>query len=154
MTFRDRQPAIWCVLLGTIGCVTATAHGASAESRAVALPPRSKFLLLDSRVVESVQNAKLAVGTVQKHKDNPLFKEDQPWEPRYDNVYANVIYDEQQELYKCWYSPFVNDPAYANTLPEDRKPGTYMQTLRQRGQNAGWAYATPRPKTAFTGQSR
>jgi hypothetical protein len=122
------------------------------QSRAVARPPQTKYLLLDSRVVESVQNAKLAVGTVQKHKSNPLFKEDQPWEPRYDNVYANVIYDEEQDLYKCWYSPFVNDSAYANTLPEDRKPGTYMKTLRATGgrRRMGVCYATSKDGVHWT----
>lgn len=154
MISRDRQLALWCALLVTTACATSPVHGQRQpdhvgpepprESRAVVPPPRNKYPLLDSRVVESVQNVKLAVGTVQKHKSNPLFEEDQPWEPRYDNVYANVIYDEEQDLYKCWYSPFVNDSAYANTLPEDRKPGTYMKSLRATGGNRrmGVCYAT------------
>jgi len=70
-------------------------------------PTRDRFLLLDSRVVENAENAKLTVGTVEKHKDNPLFAEDRPWETRIDNLYGNVIYDEQSKLYKCWYSPFL-----------------------------------------------
>lgn len=37
---------------------------------------------------------------MNKDKRNPLFKEDKPWEPRYDNVYCNVIYDEQDKIYK------------------------------------------------------
>lgn len=40
---------------------------------------------------------------------NPLFVEDEPWEQRFDNLYGNVIYDEEDRLYKCWYSPFVVD---------------------------------------------
>jgi len=70
---------------------------------------RTHFLLLDSRVVEQVENAKLVVGTVRKHEANPLFIEDKSWEKRFDNLYGNVIYDEQEKIYKCWYSPFIID---------------------------------------------
>ncbi len=71
--------------------------------------PRSRFLLLDSRIVEHTENAKLAVGSVEKNKDNPLFGEDKHWEIRFDNLYGNVIYDKEASLYKCWYSPFIVD---------------------------------------------
>jgi len=55
---------------------------------------RTKHLLLDSRVVESVTNARLCVGTVAKHPANPLFIEDRPWEPRFDNLYSSGVYDD------------------------------------------------------------
>ena len=69
----------------------------------------NKYLLLDNRVTEQVENAKLTVGFAHKHPSNPLFVEDKPWEQRFDNFYGNVIYDEEDELYKCWYSPFIID---------------------------------------------
>ncbi|MBI4582828.1 MAG: hypothetical protein HY717_02170 [Planctomycetes bacterium] len=77
--------------------------------RAGASEPASfkKYLLLDSRIIDSVANAKLVLGKVKKHPANPLFGEDKPWEPRYDNMYPNVIYDEEEQVYKCWYTPFV-----------------------------------------------
>ena len=59
-----------------------------------ALAARARYLLLDSRVTDRVDNARLTVGTVQKHPANPLFREDKPWEPRFDNLYANILYDE------------------------------------------------------------
>ena len=40
----------------------------------------SKYLLLDSRIIEEVTNAKLEVGTVVKHAANPLFEEEREWE--------------------------------------------------------------------------
>jgi hypothetical protein len=124
----------------------------SGRSRGDAPQQRAKFLLLDSRIVEDTENATLTVGTVRKHDANPLFSEDKPWEPRYDNVYANVIYDEEQDLYKCWYSPFVNDSAYANTLPADRPPGTYMKRLRATGghREMGVCYATSKDGIHWT----
>ena len=81
----------------------------------LAIPPRqtvvhreakpTKYLVLDSRIIDNVQNAKLTLGETKKHPANPLFGEDKLWEPRFDNLYANVIYDEEDKLYKCWYSP-------------------------------------------------
>jgi hypothetical protein len=86
---------------------------------------RDRYLLLDSRVVDSAQNAKLIVGTVQKDKNNPLFAEDKPWESRFDNLYANVIYDEQDKLYKCWYNPFIVDRSSKGMSLEERERKSY-----------------------------
>lgn len=66
-----------------------------------------KTLLLDSTLVESSENIRIAVGQAQKFPGNPLFGEDRPWEPRFDNMYPNVIWDETDQLYKCWYNPFL-----------------------------------------------
>ena len=68
-----------------------------------------RYLLLDSRIVEDARNAELTLGTIEKHGANPLFGEDRAWEQRFDNLYANVLYDDEEEIYKCWYSPFVVD---------------------------------------------
>ena len=53
-----------------------------------------RHLLLDSRIVENVENAELNLGAVNKHSRSPLFEEDNPWERRFDNLYANIIYDD------------------------------------------------------------
>ena len=66
-----------------------------------------RYLLLDSRITESTENVQLTVSTFQKDENNPLFKEDKPWEPRSDNPYCSVIYDEEEKNYKCWYSIFI-----------------------------------------------
>ncbi|MCY3550403.1 MAG: hypothetical protein OXH39_08065 [Candidatus Poribacteria bacterium] len=69
----------------------------------------SRRLVLDDRIIEEVVEAKLTLGEITKPSQNPLFGEDKPWEPRFDNVYANVIYDTDDRLYKCWYNPFIVD---------------------------------------------
>jgi hypothetical protein len=86
---------------------------------------RNRYLLLDSRIVENTENARLTIGKVQKYKANPLFEEDKPWEKRFDNLYANVIYDEQEKLYKCWYSPFIVDNSAKGMTLEERKQRPY-----------------------------
>ena len=88
-------------------------------------PGRDRYLLLDSRIVASIENAKLVLGKVQKYKGNPLFEEDKPWEKRFDNLYANVIYDNEEQLYKCWYSPFIVDNSSKGMTPEQRKEVKY-----------------------------
>ena len=110
------------------------------------MPARAKHLLLDSRVVDTTSNARLAVGAVTKHPANPLFKEDKPWEPRFDNLYANVLYDTAERLYKCWYSPFIVDKAASDTPQEKRATVRY----RPRGREMGVCYATSKDGLAWT----
>ena len=82
-------------------------------------------LLLDARVVEDAENADLTLGTVEKHGANPLFGEDKPWEKRFDNLYANVVYDDDEGIYKCWYSPFVVDLSSRGMTLRQRRASTY-----------------------------
>lgn len=97
---------------------------------------RAKYLLLDSRLIAKTENAALRVGRVTKHRANPLFGEDRPWEARMDNVYANVLYDEQAKLYRCWYSPFIIDAAHAAT-PKDKWPEATYRQVQQKLRAAG-----------------
>ena len=56
---------------------------------------QSRYLLLVSRIIDKLDNAKLSVGKITKNHANPLFSEDKPWEKRFDNLYGNVIYDDK-----------------------------------------------------------
>ena len=104
---------------------------------------REKYLVLDSRIIESTKNAKLTIGEVRKEKSNPLFVEDRTWEPRYDNMYPNVIYDEEENLYKCWYCPFIVDQRTTKTVPEKRNPSlTPYMNARPAGREEAMLYAT------------
>ena len=82
----------------------------------------TRYLVLDDRLIDEAIAAELALGEITKHPQNPLFGEDKPWEPRFDNVYANVIYDVEDKLYKCWYNPFIIDERVTHTPPEKRHP--------------------------------
>lgn len=86
----------------------------------------SRLLFLDARIIERTNNAKLEVGEVKKHPNNPLFKEDKPWEKRIDNLYGNVIFDREEQLFKCWYSPFVVDYSTRGMTLEQRKSKEYV----------------------------
>ncbi len=94
-------------------------------------------MLLDSRLIEEKRNVHLKVGSVQKHQANPLMVEDKPWEPRYDNLYANIHYDPAQQLYRCWYNPALVDPMKNKTPPEKRAETPY----NTQGWEVGICYA-------------
>jgi len=88
---------VLCV--GILGCTSAAASAESGKP----LPEREKYLLLDSRVVAETDNARLAVGTVKKHPQNPVMAKEHPWEHNFNNMYPNIIYDQDDKLYKLWY---------------------------------------------------
>jgi len=71
------------------------------------IAPRAKYLLLDARLIASTENAALKIGTIGKHPANPLFGEDKPWEKDLSHMYAAVIHDREEKIYKCWYDSFV-----------------------------------------------
>ena len=98
-----------------------------------------RHLLLDDRVVESTENAELALGTVRKFDGNPLFAEDRPWEKRFDNLYANVLYDPEEQRYKCWYSPFIVDHSSGGMSTEERRNTEYRAP---RNREMALCYAT------------
>ena len=100
---------------------------------------RTRFLLLDSRIIESAENAKLTLGQTNKSKHNPLMAEDKPWEKRFDNLYANVLYDKEDKLYKCWYSPFIVDNSAKGMTLEQRHQRRYRPP---RGREMAICYAT------------
>ena len=98
---------------------------------------RDRYLLLDSRVIESKRNVHLTVGVVHKDTHNPLFKEDKPWEPRFDKPYCSVIHDEEEEIYKCWYSIFIKSTREA-LAPDKRAWADWSEGDRR----FGMCYAT------------
>lgn len=68
-----------------------------------------KHLLLDSRVVAEAVNARLVLGKPEKHAANPVFQADKPWENSLNNLYPNVIWDEEEQVFKMWYKCVLAD---------------------------------------------
>lgn len=64
------------------------------------------YLLLDNRLWERDSDIQLVAGVLKKDSDNPLFGADKPWEFRLDNMYPNVVYDDDKGIFRCWYSSF------------------------------------------------
>jgi len=106
--------------------------GAAAAGRASA-SRGEKHLLLDPRIIERAEGVQLSPGKVQKDTRNPLFREDRPWEARFDNLYANVLFEERDKRFKCWYSPFIIDEAVSATPREQRAAIPYKPRNREMG---------------------
>ncbi|MCA9450351.1 MAG: hypothetical protein KC931_24725, partial [Candidatus Omnitrophica bacterium] len=68
-----------------------------------------QFLVLDS------ENVAHTLHPARKHPNNPLVKADKPWEGWRLEIYGNVIYDEEEQLFKMWYLGEERDafPDYA-----------------------------------------
>ena len=109
----------------------------------------AKHLLLDSRIIEKSEGVVLRLGNVEKDSHNPLFVEDEPWEVRYDNMYPNVIFDKEDGVCKCWYSPFIIDETTANADEELKRRMTYCQALGGRRRKMGICYAFSRDGIAW-----
>ena len=71
---------------------------------------RKRYLLLDSRLIGRRKNARLALGPVTKHSANPLFGQERPWEQTTHHMYANVMFDIEDQLYKIWYFTTISGP--------------------------------------------
>jgi hypothetical protein len=95
--------------------------------------PIRRLLLIDDRYIHNVKNAVLGIGDLKKHEANPLFTEELPWEARFDNLYANVLFDGKDQLYKCWYSPFLTDDASQRTPIPERRGMRYYSSGRRMG---------------------
>jgi len=130
------------VMLSLLVCHAASmAADAAGTATPRPAPKRTRFLLLDARIIETTENARLVLGKPAKSPHNPLMREDKPWEQRFDNLYANVIYDEEAQLYKCWYSPFIVDYSAEGMTLDQRRNKPYRPP---RGREMAVCYATSR----------
>jgi len=124
------------VILTATMCACAGLRAADSPGQSPVI--RDRFLVLDSRIIETAENAKLTLGKTVKSKHNPLMAEDKPWEKRFDNLYANVIYDQEDKIYKCWYSPFIVDNSATGMSLDQRRKTRYRPP---RGREMAICYA-------------
>ena len=108
---------------------------------------RTRYLLLDQRIIAEQNNATLELGEITKHPQNPLFVEDMPWEKRFDNLYGNVIFDSTDNLYKCWYSPFIVDHSSKGMNQAERDVKRYRPP---RNREMAICYATSKDGIKWT----
>jgi len=94
----------------------------SAASAAPDSTSDRKFILLAAFDSARSTNAKLVPGRVEKFVGNPLLRQEHAWEPSFDNLCPSVLWDEEEQIYKLWYSIFVvNVPDVERTTPERRR---------------------------------
>ncbi len=110
------------------------------EPRIIA-PDSTKLLMLDTRVIEHAENARLVLGVAQKEARNPLMLSDQPWENATNNYYPNVLWDTDEHVWKLWYKDVLADKEVIAQMDE---PSTVH--------DVGWylLYATSKDGLAWT----
>lgn len=60
-------------------------------------------LSADKTWIRSAEHVVFTPHPAKKHPANPLVKADQPWEGWRISIYGNVLYDEDEKLFKMWY---------------------------------------------------
>jgi hypothetical protein len=64
---------------------------------------RYKFLVIDDKDIQEINNLKRKTNQAIKHPE-PVLKADAPWNGRNEVLdYINVLYDEQEKMFKMWY---------------------------------------------------
>ncbi|WP_156982018.1 hypothetical protein [Boudabousia tangfeifanii] len=98
------------------------------------------LLFLDTSWLDFQEVSNLWLKVFPLRKDfvhSPLFGEDyfadppKTWQPRIDNGYPNVVYDEQEKLYRLYYTAFVKDAASESTPLAGREADNYYKAGRQ-----------------------
>ena len=95
------------IVLIAVAAICAELH--AAEPPRLVRPDSLKHLVLDTRVIRSAEGARLALGPVVKEPRNPLFIAEKPWENALNNLYPNVLWDEQEGVFKLWYKCVLFD---------------------------------------------
>ena len=70
---------------------------------------RSKQLFIDDYIIEEIKGAEKILNQPTKHPKNPLLVHDQPWEKVGGGANGNVMYDEQEKIFKMWYVVWLPD---------------------------------------------
>ena len=80
------------------------ALGASASSTPPALLEigTTKQLFVDSYIIEKLTDARQVMNQATKHPNNPVLKQDRPWEGNLIQM-GTVVWDEDIQHYRMWY---------------------------------------------------
>jgi hypothetical protein len=65
---------------------------------------RHRQLFVDDRLIASSSKLKRVIHAAQKYEDNPILLPVKPWEGQYTLLYGTVIRDEEEGIWKMWYS--------------------------------------------------
>lgn len=99
-------------------------------------------LFVDRIVIRDSQRIWFTQHQGRKHPANPVLRPDQPWEGWRTEIFGNVIYDEEEQLFKMWYLPepagdggYFDDPnvtCYATSCDGVRWEKPLVGTLKAK----------------------
>ena len=68
-------------------------------------------LFIDRVLVRESEQVAFTLHPAERHANNPIVKADKPWEGWRLEIYGNVIYDEEEKIFKMWYNPWSFFPS-------------------------------------------
>lgn len=75
-------------------------------------------LFVDDYLIASTQNVRRVIHAVDKYPDNPILAPVKPWEGQYTLLYGTVMRDEEEGIWKAWYSTMNHFRYIQNVFPE------------------------------------
>ncbi|NHN32764.1 hypothetical protein [Paenibacillus agricola] len=77
-----------------------------------------KFTFFDNRTYEYMFGFKRELGQAKKYEGNPILEAELPHEFKRVHYYGTAIYDEDELIYKTWYSTHYYGPAFGESDPQ------------------------------------
>ncbi|WP_298864532.1 hypothetical protein [uncultured Gimesia sp.] len=106
----------FCVLWIAVCCLSAAA--ADPKSKAVYDAGDRVQLFVDRSVIDQVQRLTFTQHPGKEDPKNPILVADQPWEGWRLSLFGDVLWDEQEQLFKMWYrTNYVTQPDYPKNEP-------------------------------------
>ena len=77
---------------------------------------KSAFLFIDDAFIENLDNVVKGVVPAKKVSQQPMIEKDQAWEEEWlIGSYINVMYDDDENVFKMWYGCLL----YTSPSPRD-----------------------------------
>lgn len=110
----------FAVFLSLFGCIGALLGAEEAKRSAGVLKISDQpQLFLDDYLVAELVNLHRDMKHPTKHPENPLIRQEYPWEARVLEFYGTVVYEPEVALFRCWYMGSANGDGFPAT-PEAR----------------------------------
>ncbi|MBD2848275.1 hypothetical protein IDH44_24025 [Paenibacillus sp. IB182496] len=82
-----------------------------------------KFTFFDNRLYDYIDGFTRKLGEARKHEANPLMKPELPHEYKRLHYYGSALYDEDEGVYKTWYSSHFYEKAMSEA---DKRAASYL----------------------------
>jgi hypothetical protein len=111
MASGSRLPTWWLALALVATGSTRAARAGEPET----VPAGRRQLFVDDHLIDSASGVRRVIHPAVKHPDNPVLLPVRPWEGQYTLLYGTVLRDDEEGLWKMWYST-MNHFRYARDV--------------------------------------
>lgn len=97
--------------------IAALFSGLLASEQTITLT-RDRQLFVDDHLIASSSGLKRTIHSAKKYEDNPILLPVKPWEGQYTLLYGTVMRDEEEGIWKMWYSTMNHFRYIQKIFPE------------------------------------